>query len=87
MNKRVTDIMNDLSVCGWNVFTSSQAKREVAIFLDKNNYRKHNEIALEVIDEVIEKAKGIFCPDCEYDVADIRYNLDWLGAEIKNKYS
>ena len=50
-------------------------------------YRKASEVALEVIGEVVSKAKAIFCPDCDYDVADIRYNLDWLEAELKKKYT
>lgn len=54
--------------------------------IEEKGYRKASEVALEVIGEVVLKAKAIFCPDCDYDVSDIRYNLDWLEAELKKKY-
>lgn len=51
------------------------------------DYRKASKVALEVIGEVVSKAKGIFYPDCDYDVSDIHYNLDWLEAELTKKYT
>lgn len=58
----------------------------IADVMIENGYRKTSDVAEEVIGEVVLKAKAIFCPDCDYDVADIRYALDWLGAELKKKY-
>jgi hypothetical protein len=59
----------------------------IADVLIENGYRKASDVAEETIGEVISKAKAIFCPDCDYDVADIRYALDWLEAEFKKKYT
>jgi hypothetical protein len=61
---------------------SGEDCRTIADLLIINDYRK----ASDIISEVIAIAKQIFCPDCDYDVADIRYNLDWLEAELKKKY-
>jgi Zn finger protein HypA/HybF involved in hydrogenase expression len=91
MNKQIEEIRAMAKCLACNVFWDEDEILtvnclETAKRLYLNGYRKSTDIALEVIGEVVSKAKAIFCPDCDYDVADIRYNLDWLEAELKKKY-
>lgn len=50
-------------------------------------YAKGYRMALEVIRDFIEKAKEIFVPEGDYDGTDVIWNLEWIEAELKKKYT